>query len=87
MKMPSEVVESSDSTAPPMTVSGLDVPLVGLGEAALRRSLSVVVAGVPWRSPAERSGWMQEDGWQRDSSTALEPACSSPVGVVTQWEN
>ena len=83
MKMPSEVVESSDSTAPPMTVSGLDVALVGLEEAALRRSVSVVVAGVPWRSPAERRGWTQEAEWQRDSSTALDPPCRSPMGVIT----
>ena len=80
MKMPSEVVESSDSTAPPMMVSGLDAALVGLEEAARRRSVSVVVAGVPWRSPAERSGWTREDEWQRDSSTALEPPWRSPVG-------
>lgn len=51
INIPSES-ESADSSTCPIMVSGLDDSLGG-EDAALLRSVIVVVASVPWRAPEE----------------------------------
>lgn len=55
-------------------VSGLDESLVGEDDAPLLRSVTVVVASVPWSAPEE---WRME-GEDRAKSIAPAPACTIP---------
>ena len=52
MNIPSES-ESADSSTCPIMVSGLDDSLGGVEDTPLLRSVTVVVASVPWRGPEE----------------------------------
>lgn len=72
--MPSES-ESVDSSLCPIMVSGLEHSLGGVEEAPLLRSVTVVVASVPWRAPEE---WRME-GEDSGKSITAAPACRIPV--------
>lgn len=58
-------------------VSGLEDPLGGVEDVPLLRSVSVVVASVPWSAPEEWRRRMEGEG--RGSSMTLAPPCMIPV--------
>lgn len=75
MNIPSES-EPADSSTCPIMVSGLDDWLDGVGDAPMLRSVTVVVASVPWRAPEE---WRME-GDDRVKSMAPAPVKETPLG-------